>query len=402
MPVFGYGQVPLYWHWGPRSRLTDSRMREYYALRNILVPAALGHKLPTREDVDSAVQIYSVDGERFKREDLQRSKDLHQSAMRAWVKVNPPQVYARADNSMDTSPSPSPSPCPSPLAEDAADAEGWDRSTSASVMLSPHRTSTPVPLESNLESNHVVVSGSRQRPGERPTEYFARMEGALERRKETETPAERQSRLARVQNAEKFSTPPSGVKVYSWIEDENGVLTRTPIQSKWILDAWDDAPDEHKRYDALNNEWDIWEGLAPEIHDSRYADWEVAPTDYGPAWEANDSSTFPQNQPVDDKRPFDDYFGASGTIEPHKLVRGIQQSIQPSQPVENDVGYIEGFKDFTVEQRLRWRFVPPRFLAILTLTTLIPSGLAFRMQTNCLLYGRLFRRKTSAPSYYRF
>lgn len=122
-----------------------------------------------------------------------------------------------------------------------------------------------------------VPHGVGQRPGESSEAFFARREQVNALREAHETEEQRQSRLARVQQAASFARPTrkSRTTVYLWttVGDHDPTVPeewfelhyRELVGHARLFEMWELYPQQHKRYDAFHDEWDICPWLAPDV-----------------------------------------------------------------------------------------------------------------------------------------
>lgn len=122
----------------------------------------------------------------------------------------------------------------------------------------PSPVNSPAPCQPTRNPPKPAPN-SRQRQGETWQDFFARQAVRHAKIADRETETEREARLARQKDSEKFNPPGrKGATVFQWL-DVDGFLIRTEVFRKHVQDIWDDTPTAHMRYNAFDREWDICE-----------------------------------------------------------------------------------------------------------------------------------------------
>ena len=92
--------------------------------------------------------------------------------------------------------------------------------------------------------------------------FFARRDKLNARRMQTETPVERQRRLARARDPPTISAK---VFEWNWTLDEPSQLVREPVLKSMRFETLGNYTANQKRYDPFTNEWDCCEELDPGV-----------------------------------------------------------------------------------------------------------------------------------------
>jgi hypothetical protein len=105
---------------------------------------------------------------------------------------------------------------------------------------------------------------SRQRRGETWPQFFAREGVDHAKREQRESPADRASRLQRVQAQEHCQAPGRrGPVVFIWM-DVDGFRIRTRANRGEVDQWWDQYGNSQKIYNAFRNEWDVCTEFDPD------------------------------------------------------------------------------------------------------------------------------------------
>jgi hypothetical protein len=129
-------------------------------------------------------------------------------------------------------------------------------------LVAPSRKSGPPPSM----SEHKYARPSGQLNGESMADFFTRREKSNQKRIEHETPVEKQKRESRAKAAEQHPIPGKSSKaaaVFVWELDDDKILVRRAISRGDVEDEFLKFGNEQRRYDAIRNEWDCYEGWAP-------------------------------------------------------------------------------------------------------------------------------------------
>ncbi|KAF8956188.1 hypothetical protein BDZ97DRAFT_1925751 [Flammula alnicola] len=116
----------------------------------------------------------------------------------------------------------------------------------------------PPPAPPAIDRTQIVEKDSGQRPGESWEQFSARMEQILERRIETETEKDRQSRKA--MEAVALATGPTKHSgVFLWEQDKilSSFYRRTRLTRAEARSEWSECTKYQRRYWSHRNEWDL-------------------------------------------------------------------------------------------------------------------------------------------------
>jgi len=120
---------------------------------------------------------------------------------------------------------------------------------------------------------------SGQRYAETWQDFFTRQAARHAKMAAKETDKEKQARLQRERDNQSYCMPgKKGARVFRWLEVD-GFLIRTAVVRGEVEDVWEDTPDQHKRYNAFDREWDICSEFAPDVQDciddaDKYHEWQ--------------------------------------------------------------------------------------------------------------------------------
>jgi hypothetical protein len=111
-----------------------------------------------------------------------------------------------------------------------------------------------------LESQEGRPSGQLQ--GETMDQFFDRRDKRHARQIQNQTPKQKQQRESRSKAAENHPRPgKQGAAVFVWDDDDQpGVLVRRSICRGRVEDIFDTYGPSQRRYNPIDNEWDIYEG----------------------------------------------------------------------------------------------------------------------------------------------
>lgn len=123
---------------------------------------------------------------------------------------------------------------------------------------------------------HKPETSSRQQQDEGPIAFFTRQERERQLAIEHESDIHRSNREVTAVAYADYPCPTGPVPaVWTWTRDVRGLWIRTRVSFHRVAEIWDAVPNEWKRYDWREREWDFWAGP----HDIE-EDIEPVPSDY--------------------------------------------------------------------------------------------------------------------------
>ncbi|KAF8168653.1 hypothetical protein K438DRAFT_1774710 [Mycena galopus ATCC 62051] len=215
------------------------------------------------------------------------------------------------------------------------------------------QVSLPNPVSPNKESPAVAAAPfpplpphSQQKPNETIQAFFIRRREANNKTIARETPADRQRRMQRTDNA-KWGEVPSKASIFYW-EEEDGHYIHLPGGRRNYPDLWREYPGPQRRFDPIFNQWDLCELFEKNdpVFGESYAE--------GPPSEDEDNDfgmhpTFPQNIDMASQLPREgNNFHTQVTEEqyPDDLEMA---SLEEDVPTDEDLG--PDFTEFEVPYR---------------------------------------------------
>ncbi|KAF8123834.1 hypothetical protein K438DRAFT_1792023 [Mycena galopus ATCC 62051] len=192
----------------------------------------------------------------------------------------------------------------------------------------------------------TILYSSQQKPNETIQAFFIRRREANNKTIARETPADRQRRMQRTDNAKRGEVP-SKASIFYW-EEEDGHYIHLPGGRRNYPDLWREYPGPQRRFDPIFNQWDLCELFEKNdpVFGESYAE--------GPPSEDEDNDfgmhpTFPQNIDMASQLPREgNNFHTQVTEEqyPDDLEMA---SLEEDVPTDEDLG--PDFTEFEVPYR---------------------------------------------------
>ncbi|KAF7971128.1 hypothetical protein HWV62_22004 [Athelia sp. TMB] len=157
--------------------------------------------------------------------------------------------------------------CPSN--EDVATAKQNPHAYPTAPVVSSHLSTQALCASAGPQSFPPLPKLSRQLVGETFEGYFLRQDRIREEKLATETPDNRARRLNRERAQERHQLPGKGGPVVFIWEEVNGWLIRTKLDRKQVDDEWENFTDSQRKFNSINNEWDLAVQFAPQEEPQR-------------------------------------------------------------------------------------------------------------------------------------